>query len=158
MLNFTFTFVGLLKWGLHRILHLWTYRYSGKKHNMFANYIQELPLPNDSISPKLWALLTPIGLDPFEKPEVSSRYEHDQYGPQYEAIHMIIALTDGPETISVDDFDETSDGVVSFSTPIVDECGGLVDPAPNKASCPAVRSSNFNVNTGFPGKREGSPR
>ncbi|KXF92253.1 hypothetical protein [Phaeobacter inhibens] len=111
---------------------------------MFPNYVQELPLPNDSISPKLRALLTPIGLDPFERPEVSSRYEHDQYGPEYEAIHMIMALTDGPETISVDDFDETSDGVVSFSTPVVDECGSLVDPAPNISGHDYVIASSGN--------------
>ncbi|SNY93124.1 hypothetical protein SAMN04515647_3400 [Cohaesibacter sp. ES.047] len=98
---------------------------------MFPNFIHDLPLPDDSISPKLKALLTPIGLDSFERPEISSRYEHDQYGPHYEYIHMILALTDGPDTISLDDFHETSDGVVNFSTPIVDECGGLVDPAPN---------------------------
>ncbi|TLP67113.1 hypothetical protein FEE96_07130 [Parasedimentitalea maritima] len=111
---------------------------------MFPNYIRDLPLPNDSISPKLKSLLTPIGLDPFERPEISSRYEHDQYGSQYEAIHMIMALTDGPETISVDDFEETSDGVVSFSTPIVDKLGGLTDPAPNISGHDYVVASSGN--------------
>lgn len=111
---------------------------------MFPNYILDLPLPIDSISPKLRALLGPIGLDPSERPEISSRYEHDHYGPQYEAIHMIMALTDGPETISVDDFGETSEGVVSFSTPIVDVCGGLVDPAPNISGHDYIVASSGN--------------
>lgn len=98
---------------------------------MFPNYIQDLPLPEDSISPKLRELLTPVGLDQFEFPEVSSRYEHDQYGPQYEYIHMLMALTDGSETLSVGTFREASEGVVSYSTPCVDECGGLTDLEPS---------------------------
>lgn len=111
---------------------------------MSPNYILDLPLPIDSMPPKLRALLTPIGMDPFEHPEISSRYEHDKYGPHYEYIHMILALTDGPDTISVDDFHETSSGVVSFSTPSVDECGGLDDPAPNISGHDYVVASSGN--------------
>jgi hypothetical protein len=108
------------------------------------NYLLELPLPDESISPKLRALLTPTGLDPFERPEVSARYEHDQYGPEYEYVHMILALTDGPETLSVADFRETSDGVVSFSKPVVDDCGGLAGEAPSISGHDYVVASHGN--------------
>lgn len=95
------------------------------------NYFHELNLPDSCISPKLRALLTPVGLDPFERPEVTARYEHDQYGPDYEYVHMVMALTDGADTLSVADFREVSDGVVSSLTPIFDECGELVGHIPS---------------------------
>ena len=40
-----------------------------------------------------------------------------KYGPDYEYVHMIMALTDEADTLSVADFGEVSDGVVSFSSP-----------------------------------------
>ncbi len=98
---------------------------------MIPNYIQDFPLPEASMSPKLRSLLEPAGNDPLLSTEVSSRYEFDQYGPEYEYVHMLMALTDDPESIFVDDFGETSDGVVSFSTPCVSECGGLPDVSPS---------------------------
>ena len=127
------------------MIHLRKYHHSGKdEKDMFPNYVQELPLPDSSISPKLRALLTPVGLDPFETPEVSSRYEHDQYGLKYEYAHMLVALTGGPETISIDDFQEASDGVVSNSTPCVDECGGLSDFTPNVSGHDYIVASHGN--------------
>lgn len=44
---------------------------------------------------------------------------------------MVMALTDEADTLSVADFGEVSDGVVSFSTPIVDDCGGLAGHSPS---------------------------
>jgi hypothetical protein len=57
---------------------------------------------------------------------------------------MILALTDGPETLSVADFRETSDGVVSFSKPVVDDCGGLAGEAPSISGHDYVVASHGN--------------
>ncbi len=108
------------------------------------NYFHELNLPESCISPKLQALLTPVGLDPLERPEVTARYEYDQYGPDYEYVHMVMALTDEADALLVADFGEVSDGVVSFSTPIVDNCGGLAGHSPSVSSHEYVVASHGN--------------
>ena len=108
------------------------------------NYLHELNLPEDIISPKLRALLKPVGFDPFERPEVTARFEHDQYGPEYEYAHMIMALTDEADTLSLDDFEEVTDGFVSLSTPVVDQCGGLAGATPSISGHDYVVASHGN--------------
>lgn len=111
---------------------------------MLSKYVQDLPLPTESISPKLLALLTPVGMDPFETPEVTSRYEYDLYGPKYEYVHMFMALTNGPEAITLDKFHETTDGVVSYSVPCINECGELAEFYPNISGCDYIVASHGN--------------
>ena len=108
------------------------------------NYLHELKLPEDIISPKLRTLLKPVSFDPFERPEVTTRFEHDQHGPEYEYVHMIMALTDEANTLSLNNFEEVSDGCVSISTPVVDQCGGLAGVTPSISGHDYVVASHGN--------------
>ena len=92
---------------------------------MIPDYINELPIPQALLPPRLRALLEPAGDGPQLRVEVSSRYEIDAHGPKRECAHMIMALapTLGPGLFRA--IRETGDGVVFFSTPHIDARGGL---------------------------------
>ncbi|MBO1112203.1 hypothetical protein [Bordetella petrii] len=87
------------------------------------DHLALFPLQGVALPARLHALLSPVGLDPLERVEVTSNLEFDDDGPNAEYVHMLMAVV--PETVEspVPIFDETGDGVVSFSVPVLGDKG-----------------------------------
>ena len=84
---------------------------------MKTNYLDDFPIPKDLLPEKLTRLLEPVSLSLNEKVEVAARYEKDFNGPDYECLHMLMAVVPDGEEDKVGVLDETGYGVVSFSVP-----------------------------------------
>lgn len=99
--------------------------------NFPIDYLNEFPIPAAILPPRLQALLEPIGDVPSLRVGVTTRWDNDQYGPNREYVHMIMAVVPESALASVGVVDEASDGVVSFSVPDVEHKGGLAtfDPS-----------------------------
>jgi hypothetical protein len=89
------------------------------------DYLNEFPIPAAILPPRLQALLEPVGDDPTLRVGVTTRWDKDQYGPNREYVHMIMAVVPESEFTSFRVVDEASYGVVSFSEPDVEHKGGL---------------------------------
>ena len=90
---------------------------------MITDYLAEFPIPAAQLPPRLRGLFESESDDSQTRVEVATRYDFDQYGPGREYLHMLMALTPEPNFRHVPD--EASNGVVSHSTPYVQEQGGL---------------------------------
>ena len=90
---------------------------------MKTNYLDDFPVPKDLLPEKLVQLLEPVSLLPNERVEVAARYENDFNGPDYECLHMLMAVVPDGEEDKVGVLDEIGYGVVSFSVPSDDEKG-----------------------------------
>ena len=90
---------------------------------MKTDYFDDFPVPKNLLPEKLTRLLEPISLSPNERVEVTARYENDFNGPDYEYLHMLMAVVPDGEEDKVGVLDETGHGVVSFSVPRDDEKG-----------------------------------
>jgi len=84
---------------------------------MKTDYFDDFPVPRDLLPEKLVQLLEPVSLLPNERVEVAARYENDFNGPDYECLHMLMAVVPDGEEDKVGVLDETGYGVVSFSVP-----------------------------------------
>lgn len=95
------------------------------------NHLATFPIQGVGLPARLRSLLSPVGLDPLELVEVTSNLEFDQYGPRGECVHMLMAVVpesvDSPTPI----FDESGDGVVSSSVPVLREKGSSADFSPS---------------------------
>ena len=91
------------------------------------NYLDDFPIESVLLPDRLRSLLAPVGNDPNLRVDVTTRYKNDPYGLNSEHVHMIMALSPEADPASVGKFDETGHGVVYFSQPDIDECGGLKD-------------------------------
>jgi hypothetical protein len=89
------------------------------------DYLDQFPIPAVILPPSLRALLEPVGHNPALKVEVTTRRDKDQYGPNREYVHMIMAVVPEGALASLGVVDEASDGVVSFSVPAIERQGGL---------------------------------
>ena len=98
---------------------------------MIIDYLNQFPIPETQLPPRLRSLLEPVDGEPQLRVEVASRYEVDQYGPDREYVHMVMALARKPGLARLGIPREASDGVVSFSTPDVREQGGLAEFTPS---------------------------
>ena len=88
-----------------------------------TDYFHDFPIPKDLLPEKLARLLKPVSPSPNERVEVAARYENDFNGPDYECLHMLMAVVPDGEEDKVGVLDETGHGVVSFSVPSDDEKG-----------------------------------
>lgn len=95
------------------------------------DYIAEFPIPEKSLSPRLRSLLTPVGIDPEERVEVTADLEFDHYGPNQECVHMIMAAVHESTLSPLPVFDEAGDGVVEYSVPVLREKGTSQNFAPS---------------------------
>lgn len=93
--------------------------------------MDQFPIPAVQLPPQLRSLLEPINDNPELRVEVASRYDVDQYGPDREYVHMVMALVPKAGIAHLGIPREASDGVVSFSTPDVREQGGLAEFTPS---------------------------
>lgn len=92
------------------------------------NYLDLFPLPADQIPNTLKSMLTvEDNQNPTQKINVTSRVELDKYQTNYEYLHMVLALVPEDKVPSLNVLRESSDGVVSHSTPICDNKGDLID-------------------------------
>ncbi len=98
---------------------------------MVIDYLNEFPIPATQLPLRLHSLLEPINDNPQLRVEVASRYDVDQYGPDREYVHMVMALVPKADIAQLGIPREASDGVVFFSTPYVREQGELADFTPS---------------------------
>ena len=98
---------------------------------MIIDYMDQFPIPAVQLPPRLRSLFEPINDNPQLRVEVASRYDVDQYGPDRECVHMVMALVPKADIAQLGIPREASDGVVSFSTPDVREQGKLADFTPS---------------------------
>ena len=96
-----------------------------------TNYLATFPIQGAGLPARLRSLLSPVGLDPLELVEVTSYLEIDQYGPNAECVHMLMAVV--PESVDspIPIFDESGDGVVSSSVPVLRDKGSSADFSPS---------------------------
>ena len=97
---------------------------------MLIDYLNQFPIPATGLPLRLRSLLEPVDGDPQLRVEVASQYDVDQYGPDRESVHMVMALVPKPE-LALGIQREAMHGVVSFSTPYVEEKGGLAEFTPS---------------------------
>jgi hypothetical protein len=95
------------------------------------DYLQEFPINTVLLPPRLRSLLEPVGLDPVVRVDVSERYENDPYGPARECVHMVMAVMPEAEMATMGQTRASVDGVVAFSTPDIENQGGLDEYAPS---------------------------
>ena len=90
-----------------------------------VDYFDEFPIPINILPERLHDLLSPVGSAPNLRVEATTRVEFDQFGPNREIAHMIMAVVHDPSTLTLNSISETADGVVYRSTPDVTEKGSL---------------------------------
>lgn len=98
---------------------------------MAINYLNQFPIPEAILPPRLRGLLEPVGDDPALRVEVTARWDHDRQGPNREYVHMIMAVVPEAALASLGVVEETRHGVVSFSVPAIDHQGDLPTFAPS---------------------------
>lgn len=99
------------------------------------DYQEQFPIPAMILPPRLRALLEPVGYNPALKIEVTTRWDQDQYGPNREYVHMIMAVVPEGALASLGVVDEASNGVVSFSVPDIERQAGLGQRGNVKPPC-----------------------
>lgn len=92
-----------------------------------TNYLDQFPIDSALLPLRLQLLLQPVGKNPDLRVDVTTRFEHDPYGPAQEHLHMIMALAPDSSPGKVGQFREVGNGVVYSSEPYVTEQGGLKD-------------------------------
>lgn len=95
------------------------------------DYIADFPIPAAILSARLRSLLEPIGTDPAERVEITADLEFDHHGPNEEFVHMIMAAVHESVPSPLPVFDESGDGVVAFSVPVLEGKGDSQDFAPS---------------------------
>ena len=92
---------------------------------MPIDYLSQFPIPSGKLPPRLRHLLKPIGDNPRLQVEVATRYDADQYGPDREYVHMLMAVVPESELQGLGVLREASFGVVSHGAYDVEERGSL---------------------------------
>ncbi|MGV1950133.1 hypothetical protein ACQZ44_04870 [Agrobacterium vitis] len=100
---------------------------------MPIDHLQEFPIDVALLPPRLRSLLEPVGLDPALSVDISERYENDPHGPEREHVHMLMAVMPEAEMETMGQTNASTTGVVAFSTPDIEDKGGLekYDPSIN---------------------------
>lgn len=105
------------------------------------DHLATFPIQGAGLPPRLRDLLSPIGLNPLERVEVTSDCEFDHHGPNAEYVHMLLAVV--PESVDspLPIFDEAGDGVVSYSVPVLGGKGSSQDFSPSVSGYDYIISS-----------------
>lgn len=96
-----------------------------------TEYSAEFPIPVEFLPRRLVRLLEPVGTDPTERVDVTTRFEHDPFGANREHVLMVMALAPDPGPGDISKFSEAGDGVVYYSQPDVRNLGGIKDFVPS---------------------------
>lgn len=105
-------------------------------------YIDEFPIKGEVLPSRLRALLEPVSADIGLRVEITTRYDHDHYGPEQEYVHMLMAVVQNPEALALNQFREVSDGVVYSSQPDVENAGDLATFTPSVSGHDYMVASN----------------
>ena len=99
---------------------------------MPTDYLATFPVPHHLLPEKLRRLLSPIGLDPQERVDVSALSEEKSAsGIRDEAVHLVMAAVPGADVDNLDVLEAGSNGVVSYSVPSLREKGNCAEFAPS---------------------------
>ena len=111
---------------------------------MSNHYLKRFPIASTELPKRLRALLEPVSEDPLTPVEVATRYDFDQYGPDREYVHMVMAIAPDPDVALADVKNTSGHGVVSFSTPDVRQAGGLSEFNPTASGLEYIVASSGN--------------
>ena len=111
---------------------------------MNTDYLDQFPIPRTHIPERLRGLLAPVSNDPKFQVEVATRYDFDQYGPQREYVHMLMALTQGPEPDCSSLKNDAAHGLVSSGKPFVERQGALATFDPSVSGLDYIVASSGN--------------
>jgi hypothetical protein len=95
------------------------------------DYLAAFPIPVHVMSPRLRALLEPVGLSPSQFVEVAAMQEFDPHGAHAEHLHLLMAVVQGVNDDPVEVLSEAGDGVVAYSVPAGDQCGCSAEFSPS---------------------------
>jgi hypothetical protein len=95
------------------------------------DYLSDFPIPEDQLPELLRSMLEPVGEEAQHKVIVAKRHEHDPYGPTREHLHMLMACVPEDKLEGLRVLQETSDGLVSSSTPYVQDKGECAEYVPS---------------------------
>ncbi len=99
---------------------------------MPINYLATFPVPQQLLPEKLRRLLSPIGLDPQERVEISALSEDkDENGKREEVVHLVMAAVPEADVDTLEGLEAGSNGVVSYSVPMLREKGSCAEFAPS---------------------------
>lgn len=98
---------------------------------MMIDYLDRFPIPGALLPTRLRGLLEPAPENSNLRVEIATRHDIDQYGPRREYVHMIMVLAPKPKPDLSQLKTAATDGVVSYSTPHIENEGGLAvfDPS-----------------------------
>lgn len=94
------------------------------------DYLAAFPIPANLLPERLRSLLQPSATDPALRVEVSCFTENDPYGPNSEAVHMLMAVVPDDDQNSVPIL-HSDQGQVAHSTPVLRGKGSERDFAPS---------------------------
>ena len=94
------------------------------------HHLATFPIQGAALPARLRALLSPVGLDPVERVEVTSDIEIDHHGANAEFVHMLMAVVHESIESPLSIFDAAGNGVVSFSVPVLSAKGSSAEFGP----------------------------
>lgn len=99
---------------------------------MPIDYLATFPVPQQFLPERLHRLLSPIGLDPQERVEISALSEDkDLSGKREEVVHLVMAAVPEAAVDTLEVLEAGSSGVVSYSVPVLREKGGYAEFEPS---------------------------
>jgi hypothetical protein len=99
---------------------------------MPIDYLAAFPVPHQLLPERLRRLLSPIGLDPQERVEVSTMSEaKDAGGGREEVVHLVMAAVPEAAVDTLEVLEAGGNGVVSYSVPSLREKGNCAEFAPS---------------------------
>lgn len=99
---------------------------------MSIDYLATFPVPQHLLPEKLRRLLSPIGLDPQERVEVTVLFEErDEDRARDETVHLVMAAAPEAAVDALEVLEAGSNGVVSYSVPGLRNKGDSADFAPS---------------------------
>jgi hypothetical protein len=99
---------------------------------MPIDYLATFPVPHHLLPEKLRRLLSPIGLDPQERVDVSALSEEkDASGTRDEVVHLVMAAVPEADVDNLGVLEAGSNGVVSYSVPSLREKGACTEFTPS---------------------------
>ncbi len=99
---------------------------------MPIDYLATFPVPHHLLPEMLRRLLSPIGLDPQERVDVSALSEEkNASGKRDEVVHLVMAAVPEADVGNLEVLEAGSNGVVSYSVPSLREKGNRAEFAPS---------------------------
>ena len=111
---------------------------------MCNDYLKRFPIASNELPSRLRALFQPVSKNPLTRVEVATRYDVDQYGPDREYVHMVMAMAADPGIALAEVKNTSGDGVVSFSVPDVTQRGDLSGFNPSASGLDYIVASSGN--------------